>query len=262
MNQVYNNLSTKLSSNQWLSDETIYLAQVLLHKKLPLTNRFENATPGNSKQFSVQKNNFIQIIHDNNHWVIIYSDSAAEKFIIYLCDLLQKSELSKNLSRLVCCIRHSSESEIKIISKPMQQQLNGFDCGVYAIAYATDLAFDRDPPSLSYNRQEMRKHRLGCLQRDDLEPFPNSSKRAKRGKSITHRVQLYCHFRMPFFNADPDVDKGLFTATCAACNEWFHKKCENINALVFKDEEKLKNGFVETVKKFFDDSLKNVWRSK
>ena len=38
----------------------------------------------------------------------------------------------------------------------MQQQLNGFDCGVYAIAYATDIAFDRDPASLSYGRQEMR----------------------------------------------------------------------------------------------------------
>ena len=51
-------------------------------------------------------------------------------------------------------------------------------------------------------------------------------------------------------------------ATCAACNEWFHKKCERINALVFKDEEKAKNGLVETVKKFFDDFVKNIERSK
>ena len=43
---------------------------------------------------------------------------------------------------------------------------------------------------------------------------------------------------MPFFNSDPDVDKGLFMATCAVCNEWFHKKCERINAPVFKDEGK------------------------
>ena len=36
-----------------------------------------------------------------------------------------------------------------------------------------------------------------------------------------------------------------------ACNEWFHKKCERINAPVFKDEGKAKNELVETVKRFF-----------
>ena len=55
-----------------------------------------------------------------------------------------------------------------------------------------------------------------------------------------HRVQLYCHCRVPFLNSDPVVHKDLFMATCAACIEWFHKKCERINALVLKDEEKVK----------------------
>ena len=56
---------------------------------------------------------------------------------------------------------------------------------------------------------------------------------------------------MSFFNSDPDLDKGLFMATCAACNEWFLKKCERINALVLKMRKKRKNGLAETVKKFF-----------
>ena len=144
----------------------------------------------------------------------------------------------------------------------MQQQLNGFDCGVYAIAYTTDIAFDRHPASLSHDRQEMRKHLLLWLQRGDLEPFPNSSKRTKRGKSITHRVQFYCHCRVPFCNSDLDVDKGLFIATCAACNELFHKICERINALVFKDEGKVKKWTFRNCQKVFDDSVKNFERSK
>ena len=252
MNQVYNNFIEKeLSSNQWLSDETINLAQVLLHKKFLLTNGRKDTTLGNLRQFSVQKNNFIQIIHDRNHWVTVYSDSVAEKSIIYLFDSLHKADLIRNILRLACSIRHSSESEIKVISKPLQQQLNGFDCGVYAIAYATDIAFDRDPASLSYDRQEMRKHLLRCQQKGDLEAFPNSSKRTKRGKSITHRVQLYGHCRMPFFDSDPDIDKGLFMVTCAACNEWFHKKCERLNALVFKDEGKAKKWTCRNCKNVF-----------
>ena len=40
-------------------------------------------------------------------------------------------------------------------------------------------------------------------------------------------------------------------ATCAGCNELFHKKCERINALAFKDEEKAKNGIVGTVNSRF-----------
>ena len=100
LNQVYNNFIEKeLTSTQWLSDETINLAQVLLHKKFALTNGFEDTILGNLRQFLVQKNNFIQIIHDHNHWVTIYSDSVAEKSIIYLCDSLQKAYLSKNISR-------------------------------------------------------------------------------------------------------------------------------------------------------------------
>ena len=54
------------------SDETINLAQVLLHKNFPLTNGFEDTKLGNLSQFSVPKNNFIQIIHDHNHWITIY----------------------------------------------------------------------------------------------------------------------------------------------------------------------------------------------
>ena len=65
---------------------------------------------------------------------------------------------------------------------------------------------------------------------------------------------------MSFFYSDPDLDKGLFMATCTACHEWFHKRCERINALVFKDEEKGKKRLVETVKTFFDDSVKTSHR--
>ena len=97
--------------------------------------------------------------------------------------------------------------------------------------------------------------------------IPKFHKKNKRGKSITHRVQMYYHCQIPFFNSDPDVDKALFMATCAACNEWFHKKCERINALVFKDVGKAKKWTCRNCKSFFDDSVKklrgvNEWTSQ
>ena len=82
-NQVHNNFIEKeLSSNQWLSDETINLAKVLLHKKFPLSNRFEDTT---LKAVFSTKNNFIQIIHDHNHWLYIRTQlqrSPTSTFVI------------------------------------------------------------------------------------------------------------------------------------------------------------------------------------
>ena len=45
-----------------------------------------------------------------------------------------------------------------------------------------------------------------------------------------------------FSGSDPEVEKVLFTVTCATCNEWFQRKCERINVFVFKI-----NGLTETV---------------
>ena len=54
--QVHTNFIEKeLSSNQWLSDETINLTKVLLHKIFPVSNGFEDTTLGNLRLFSVQK---------------------------------------------------------------------------------------------------------------------------------------------------------------------------------------------------------------
>ena len=63
---------------------------------------------------------------------------------------------------------------------------------------------------------------------------------------------------MPYFKSDPDNDKGLFMICCSVCEEWYHKKCENVHSLVFKDEKKRKTGDVEDASK---ETLKHekVW---
>ena len=123
-------------------------------------------------QFSVQKNGlFIQIIHDNNHWVTIYADSDSDKSIVYLCDLLQKSQVSEVVIKQICRIRNCNSTTIKIISRPVQQQLNDFDCEVYALAYATNLANNIDPTNRSYETQIIRYHLSRCFERASIKPF-------------------------------------------------------------------------------------------
>ena len=56
---------------------------------------------------------------------------------------------------------------------PVQQQDGGpVDCGLFAIAFATELAYGNDPVRVSYVQSAMRDHLLLCLEQGKMEPFP------------------------------------------------------------------------------------------
>ena len=79
VSQSLNNFIVKqLSSKDWLSDETINFSQGLLYNRFPLTKGFQDTSLGILKQYSIQKNGFIQIVHDKNHWVTIHADPETE----------------------------------------------------------------------------------------------------------------------------------------------------------------------------------------
>ena len=68
----------------------------------------------------------------------------------------------------------------------MQQQADGVDCGVFAIVYATSLAFSKNPSLCSYNVPLMRQHLVNCLEKEMMYPFPkqDSTKRVLRCKKV------------------------------------------------------------------------------
>ena len=84
-------------------------------------------------------------------------------------------------------------------------------------------------------------HLLHSLQSRLITPFPTTNKRTKHGRKTYNSIKLYCICRMPYFKSDPDNDKGFFMICCSVCEEWYHKKCESVHSLIFKDETKAKN---------------------
>ena len=96
------------------------------------------------------------------------------RFYIYVS--LQKSgQWSCNK----CRIRNCNSMTINIISRPVQQQLNAFDCGVYPVAYATDLANNIDFTNSLYETQNIWHDLSHCLERGSQKPFSTSDKRTK-----------------------------------------------------------------------------------
>ena len=146
VNQKFNNsIYNEIIQNKWLSDESINLAQTILFKNFPLISGFEDTTLGPLNMFSVQTGEFVQVLHENNHWVTVSSPTERATSVVYLYDSLQKESVNKNLVKQIARLRKSEDAELRRISKAVQQQGNGYDCEIFAIAFATDIAYKHKP---------------------------------------------------------------------------------------------------------------------
>ena len=104
-------------------------------------------------------------------------------------------------------------------------QPNSYDCGVFAIANAAELAFKCDPALYFYDCGSMRKHLLTCFERGKIERFPTTGKRripfdSRIWKSI--REAVYCICRMP-------NNKHRAMIMCDKCRIYFHMDCMKLD---------------------------------
>lgn len=65
--------------------------------------------------------------------------------MVYLYGSLQKAKVSNSIVKQVCEIRKYNQNISNIVLMLVQWQLNAFDCGVFAVVFATDLVYDKDP---------------------------------------------------------------------------------------------------------------------
>ena len=122
VNQKFNNsIHNAIIENKWLSDELLNLAQTILFKNFPLIRGFEDTTLGPLNMFSVQTGEFIQILHENNHWLTVSSPTESATSLVYFYDSSQKKSLNKNLVEEIVRLRKSEDAELRIISKVVEQ---------------------------------------------------------------------------------------------------------------------------------------------
>ncbi len=62
---------------------------------------------------------------------------------------------------------------IALDPKPVQQQTNGSDCGVFAVAFATCLVFGADPTFRNFDAQGLTRHLATCLRNGRISLFPS-----------------------------------------------------------------------------------------
>ena len=139
--------------------------------------------------------------------------------------------------------RDSSEKvvlEILVENKGVQQQTNSVYCGLFAIAFATSLAFGEDPANVTYDSTKLRMYLIKCLDENQMTCFPKSTKNSvSKCQSRLATIELYCKCRMLYSKSGTKCEDRM--VECSQCLEWHHVSCESILAKLYDSKYKSEN---------------------
>ena len=156
-----------MSPHGWLDGAIIHSAQRIN----PLIEGFQRPTLGPVRNFAVVSGEFVQLLHTgHNHWVCVSSIGCLPG-TVRLFDSLYHDIISQEVEDQVRELL--ADSFQKLEYAPCQQQTNGSDCGVFAIAFATGLVFGSNPQNLNFDIAKMRPHLVACLQAGLMSQFPS-----------------------------------------------------------------------------------------
>ena len=158
-----------LSPTGWLNCDIIQQAHVCLKRVNPLIEGFQRPTLGPCINFDVMTSEFVQILHTgHSHWVCVSSIDCTPG-TIKLYDSLSNDIIQDEVQAQVESLVADSNVDIECI--PVQQQLNGCDCGVFAIGFATCLVYGSRPDNFNFDVSRMRQHLHECLRNDEITHF-------------------------------------------------------------------------------------------
>ena len=146
---------------QVLVDEHICAAQKLLSSQFPNMSGFQLTNYSqNCEKFKAACSNSIQIHNTGTfHWVVSTSIGCPRSCRARVLDSMSGDISSSMQCQLAKIYGGTGKSDsIRMELSPVQQQAGAADCGLFAIAFATDLAFGEDPVKISYEQSLMREH--------------------------------------------------------------------------------------------------------
>ena len=222
-----------LMSERWLSDSIMYSAQKLLQRQVGGSIAGWQSTQcwKRTKKFDVlpYHSPFIQILNiENRHWVTVSNILTLGKHSndkVYLFDSMRPSKVAPILKEQLCSFIKPGVDELDIMIVDVQQQNNSYDCGLFALAYATELAFGYDPATFLWDQPSMRKHLLLCFEAGEMKRFPISKTRTIGLRRVRRcsKVVPQCVCRMPRESRPADI-------RCGMCQKWFHSNCIDLNS--------------------------------
>ena len=159
-----------VQEGQQLNDMHLNISQKLLRKQFPLFKGFHctlvQSCVGN------WIDNYIDIFHcRGNHWICV-STIGCKHEEVNVYDSLYKDVDDITIRKIGEVF---ASSGIKCVLPCVQKQHGINDCGLFAIAFATYLAFGNDPKALEthqFKQTNLRSHLISCLEQKHFTQFP------------------------------------------------------------------------------------------
>ncbi|KAI9550671.1 hypothetical protein GHT06_004575 [Daphnia sinensis] len=155
-------------------------------------------TIGASLEFpQAQGDKWMQIVHDGkDHWVLIAKGFSQPEHVLVYDSLPSNPWYNNHILSCISSLLKSANKEMTYIVKTCQRQSNGYDCGVFAIAFAASLSSNgEDPTTRLYDPKKLRSHLIECFSSGKLSKFPSTPSRSTRSlQNETIGVEeLFCN---------------------------------------------------------------------
>ena len=184
------------------------------------------------RRFATVDGEFVQVLHmNNNHWICAAGNRKDE---VSVYDSMG-GNLSKDTVYVIARMVKYEDKELMVKLIPLQHETNGNDCGLFALAFASDFAEGIDPSEPYYDKKALRNHLLQCFRNNKINQFlqEDMSVKSKPSKIVCKVYEVFCICKDVFFEEDVEKEPENFMAECSKCEEWYHRKCEVISKEVF-----------------------------
>ena len=163
-----------LCRNGLLDDYHIGASQFLLQKQFPEIGGFYNTLLLQKMSLikPFEKSANLQIIHVAGcvgHWIVV-STIGCTKEEVNVYDSLYPST-NDNTETIIARLLFTGSANIKINMMNVAKQKGSTDCGLYAIAILTYLAFGNDPTAVVFDQAALRPHLIQCLEKKLIDCF-------------------------------------------------------------------------------------------
>ena len=154
--------------------------------------------PTSRMNFDIEPSEFIQVIHNGRrHWLMI-STIGTSRPDVHVYDSMYPT--AGTLVKVqTAAILHTESPAIHLQFMNVQMQAGGDDCGLFAVAFATALAFGEPPGQYHFAQEKMRCHLWSCFERRQISMFLYSKLRWATESTVksVDEVPIYCICRMP-----------------------------------------------------------------
>ena len=171
-----------LLSTQRLNDNIISATQELLKLSVPdglEIGGLQSPQCGRHLKYKpvVPREKYIQVLHvDDNHWITVSNidvgQDTAVADIVFVYDSLLSPKMNLKTKKQVCSLAKPSSRTITFDIVNVMGQTNSYDCGLFALANATELAYENDPARSYWETATMKNHLISCFEMVLCTNFP------------------------------------------------------------------------------------------